>query len=131
MSRAVSQPPHSKSVAFDLSPEDGRPMDPGYETDDSDSTIGSSSGGRRRSRYRRRSSSESFSPRLRPDTQQSLSEKSQRSKDSGKDLESDSDSTIDLPDRFDSQGRLLPQREDDMFADGLDTLLRGINRAFV
>lgn len=25
----------------------------------------------------------------------------------------DSDSTIDLPDRFDNHGRLLPQREDD------------------
>jgi hypothetical protein len=46
--------------------------------------------------------------------------------------EPDSDSTIDLPDRFDSQGRLLPERDDDdPLADGLEKLLRGINRVFV
>lgn len=59
------------------------------------------------------------------------SEKKARSNTSGKEIESDSDSTIDLPDRFDSQGRLLPQHEDNMFAGGLDSLLRGINRVFV
>ncbi|TQB68555.1 hypothetical protein MPDQ_003227 [Monascus purpureus] len=40
---------------------------------------------------------------------------------------SESDSTIDLPDRFDSQGRLLPQREDDPLAGHFKDLLRGIS----
>lgn len=128
---AASQSPQSKSVAFDLSSEDGQQMDPGYETDDSDSTIGSSSGVRRHGHRRHHSSSESYSSRTESETQRMASEKKARSNTSGKEIESDSDSTIDLPDRFDSQGRLLPQHEDNMFAGGLDSLLRGINRVFV
>ncbi|KAB8258100.1 hypothetical protein BDV32DRAFT_126415 [Aspergillus pseudonomiae] len=124
-SRAASQSPQSKSVAFDLSSEDGQQLDPGYETDDSDSTIGSISGVRRHGHRQHHSS------RTESEIQHMATEKKPRSNTSGKEIESDSDSTIDLPDRFDSQGRLLPQREGDMFADGLDSLLRGFNKVFV
>ncbi|THC92365.1 hypothetical protein EYZ11_008181 [Aspergillus tanneri] len=42
-SRTTSKPDQPKSVAFNLSPPGrGRPIDPGYESDDSDSTIDSS-----------------------------------------------------------------------------------------
>ncbi|GAB1218366.1 hypothetical protein ATERTT37_007620 [Aspergillus terreus] len=44
--------------------------------------------------------------------------------------ESDSDATIELPDRFDSQGRLLPQRGDDPLADRFEDWLKGVNRIF-
>lgn len=119
--RAVSQPARPKSVAFDLESEHEGQHDPGYETDDSDSTIASIHGhGRNRTPRRRHSSSEPFAARTRSED---------RSRKDG--AESDSDSTIDLPDRFDSQGRLLPQPGDDPLADGLETLLRGINRVFV
>jgi hypothetical protein len=134
-SRAASQPPQSKSVAFDLSSEDDRQMDPGYETDDSNSTIGPSSGSRHYHHHERRhSSSKPSSSKSKSNTEQSLSVTKERSNTSEEETETDSDSTIDLPDRFDSQGRFLPQRpqrEDDLFADGLDSLLRGINRVSV
>ncbi|KAE8163114.1 hypothetical protein BDV40DRAFT_147877 [Aspergillus tamarii] len=130
-SRAASQSPQSKSVAFDLNSEDGQQMDVGYETDDSDSTIGSSSGVRRHRHRQLHSSSESYSSRTKSETQHIASENKPRSNTSGKEIESDSDSTIDLPDRFDSQGRLLPQRDDSMFVGGLDSLLKGINRVFI
>ncbi|RAH50114.1 uncharacterized protein BO95DRAFT_470649 [Aspergillus brunneoviolaceus CBS 621.78] len=119
--RAASQPARPKSVAFDLESEHEGQHDPGYETDDSDSTIASIHGhGRNRTPRRRHSSSEPFAACTRSED---------RSRKDG--AESDSDSTIDLPDRFDSQGRLLPQPGDDPLADGLETLLRGINRVFV
>ncbi|RAL15072.1 DUF3824 domain-containing protein [Aspergillus homomorphus CBS 101889] len=119
--RAASQPARPKSVAFDLSSEHEQQNDPGYETDDSDSTIASTHGrGRYHTPHRRHSSSEPFAARTRSED---------RSRKDG--AESDSDSTIDLPDRFDSQGRLLPQPGDDPLADGLEQLLRRINRVFV
>ncbi|PYH46078.1 DUF3824 domain-containing protein [Aspergillus saccharolyticus JOP 1030-1] len=119
--RAASQPARPKSVAFDLGSEHEGQHDLGYETDDSDSTIASIHGhSHYRTPRRRHSSSEPFAARPRSDD---------RSRKDG--AESDSDSTIDLPDRFDSQGRLLPQPGDDPLADGLEHLLRGINHVFV
>jgi hypothetical protein len=38
--------------------------------------------------------------------------------------DSDSESTIDLPDRFDAQGRKLPEKDDDPFADTMDQFLQ-------
>ncbi|KAF7172477.1 hypothetical protein CNMCM5623_004644 [Aspergillus felis] len=146
--RAASQPPQPKSVAFDLNAEE-RPIDPdpGYETDDSDSTIDSSTAHHHRDRHRssntssahrrRHSSSDPyFSPRKsqsQPSSTQAKGNHPRPFKDNGTSnpQEPDSDSTIDLPDRFDSQGRLLPERDDHPLVDGLEQLLRGINRVFV
>ncbi|KAJ5770710.1 uncharacterized protein N7511_002761 [Penicillium nucicola] len=115
-SRSNSQPPQSsssKSVAFDLTP------DKGYETDDSDDTIGpdSHSGGRsHRHHRRRRSSSVPHSPVSRHDSASHSSRRHDhryssngKHRSSGADL--DSDSTEDLPDRFDSHGRLIQERD--------------------
>lgn len=86
--------------------------------------MGSIGGSRRhRNHHRRRPSP----PTSRHNVGRSTHETSRYSPD--KKQESDSDSTIDLPDRFDSQGRLLPQREDDG-VDSLEGLLRGLGRAF-
>ncbi|KAE8145472.1 hypothetical protein BDV25DRAFT_164594 [Aspergillus avenaceus] len=130
MPRGSSEPPQLKSVAFDLNSEDHhRPTDPGYETDDSDSTIGSLNRSRRRSHHSRHLPADSSSQST-PDIKQRFSERT-GSPLSKTETESDSDATIDLPDRFDSQGRLLPQPEDDSDAGGLKTLLREINRVLV
>lgn len=107
-------------------------MDPGYETDDdSESTVSSIRGSRRHSYGRRRPSSSCryryHSPPHRPDVGHPAHGSRRTSPD--KKQESDSDSTIDLPDRFDSQGRLLPQREDGHH-DSLEGLLRGLNKVF-
>ncbi|OQE19732.1 hypothetical protein PENFLA_c018G08406 [Penicillium flavigenum] len=137
-SRSSSQPPQvSKSVAFDLTEP---PRDPGYETDDSDSTVepysSSHRGGRTHRRdqdrdrdhhHRRRSSSVPYPPMpypspASPDYYSShpasshhrhnpSASKSQEGRDQNKVSETDSDSTIDLPNRFDGQGRLLPERD--------------------
>ncbi|CAG8900883.1 unnamed protein product [Penicillium salamii] len=85
-SRSNSQPA-SKSVAFNLN----NTPDDGYESDDSTSTIGPH-GQHDRHHHRRRSSSVPHSVHA------------SRGDHKGSD---DSDSTIDLPNRFDSQGRLL------------------------
>lgn len=45
--------------------------------------------------------------------------------------ESDSDATVDLPDRFDRDGRLLPQPGDDPLAEKVESLLRKFNRVFI
>ncbi|PYI08950.1 hypothetical protein BO78DRAFT_416251 [Aspergillus sclerotiicarbonarius CBS 121057] len=122
--RAASQPAGPKSVVFDLNLEHERQQDLGYETDDSDSTIESIHGNRRnRPRPRRHSSSEPYSLYQRSDPQSGP-------RDGDHAGESDSDSTIDLPDRFDSQGHLLPQSSDDPLAGRLEQLLRGFNRVF-
>lgn len=79
----------SKSVAFDLK---------GYESDDSDSTINNDSHSRNSQHndpYSHRKSSHS------------------RTSSYNKSSPDESDSTIDLPDRFDSKGRLLKQKIDD------------------
>lgn len=119
--RSTSQPDQSKSVSFDIDSPNYRH---GYESDDSDSTVGSIGASRRHRSYSRRRSSP---PSTRQNVGRSTHETSRSSPD--KKQESDSDSTIDLPDRFDSQGRLLPQREDDR-SDPLEGLLRGLDRAF-
>ncbi|PWY93307.1 hypothetical protein BO94DRAFT_460694 [Aspergillus sclerotioniger CBS 115572] len=122
--RATSQPAGPKSVVFDLNLEHEQQKDLGYETDDSDSTIESIHGNRRsRPRPRRHSSSEPYSLYQRSDPQSSPQDRHHAG-------ESDSDSTIDLPDRFDSQGRLLPQSRDDPLAGRLEQLLRGFDRVF-
>ncbi|KAJ6051974.1 hypothetical protein N7460_002508 [Penicillium canescens] len=124
-SRSNSQPAQassSKSVAFDLTP------DKGYETDDSNDTVGPDSqrGGKsHRHHHRRRSSSVPHSPVSRhgPTSgsrslghhQDSHSSRhhDHRHSTHGKDKasEPDSDSTEDLPDRFDSHGRLIQERD--------------------
>ncbi|PYH95733.1 hypothetical protein BO71DRAFT_440034 [Aspergillus ellipticus CBS 707.79] len=97
--RATSQPALPKSVAFNLHAEQERQKDLGYETDDSDSTIESIHGSRRgRPRSRRHSSSEHYSLESRRNDPYS------KSRDRNHVAESDSDLTIDLPDRFDSRG---------------------------
>ncbi|KAL3247126.1 hypothetical protein ABHI18_012520 [Aspergillus niger] len=124
-SRAASQPPGPKSVVFDIHSEHEGQKDLGYETDDSDSTIGSVHGSRRnRPQPRRHSSSEPYSSYKRNDARSG----SQGQQNNA--TESDSDSTVDLPDRFDSHGRLLPQPDDDPLAGRLEQLMRGFNRVF-
>ncbi|TPR05943.1 Sugar (and other) transporter family protein [Aspergillus niger] len=124
-SRAASRPPGPKSVVFDIHSEHEGQKDLGYETDDSDSTIGSVHGSRRnRPQARRHSSSEPYSSYKRNDARSG----SQGQQNNA--TESDSDSTVDLPDRFDSHGRLLPQPDDDPLAGRLEQLMRGFNRVF-
>lgn len=113
--RPSNQPTPPKSVAFDLSLD--KDKDPGYETDDSDSTIHSaghrSSHGHRR---RRRSSSVPHTPMPHPRSREPRTSSTVSQKPSQgpyKASESESDSTIDLPDRFDAHGRLLTQKSDD------------------
>jgi hypothetical protein len=102
--RSSSQPPRSKakSVAFDLRSEGD-----GYETDDSSSTAGPHGRGQGRHHRRRRSSSVPQSgPRY----------------GDGRDSE-DSGSTVDLPDRFDSQGRPLQEKDP-----AIDTIVDLVDR---
>ncbi|KAJ5503033.1 hypothetical protein N7463_005907 [Penicillium fimorum] len=125
--RSTSQPPQaSKSVAFDLT---NSPQDPGYETDDSDSTVErysySHRGGRNHSRdrgrdrhhdRRRRSSSVPHPPMPYPSPASShrrhpSAPKPHERRDQNKVSEVESDSTVDLPSRFDEQGRLLAERD--------------------
>ncbi|KAL3466305.1 hypothetical protein BJX64DRAFT_284572 [Aspergillus heterothallicus] len=125
-SRAGSEPPQSKSVAFDVGSDSNRETN-GYETDDSDTTVDAMDPGRRR-RHRRR--------RRRSDRRHRSSSDPYRSKRSiakkeGNGLESDSDATIDLPDRFDREGRLLPQPGDDPLGDRFEHFMKRVNRMFV
>ncbi|KXG54673.1 protein of unknown function DUF3824 [Penicillium griseofulvum] len=125
--RSTSQPPQvSKSVAFDLTDS---PQDPGYETDDSDSTVerysyshrGDRIHSRERDRdshyHRRRSSSVPFPPMPYPSPPSShhryhpSAPKTLEKRDQNKVPEVESDSTVDLPSRFDEQGRLLHERD--------------------
>ncbi|KAJ5964706.1 uncharacterized protein N7479_004582 [Penicillium vulpinum] len=128
--RSTSQPPQvSKSVTFDLT---GSPQDPGYETDESDSTIEPHSSSHRGHRSHRRdrdrhshhhrhhhhrSSSVPRPPMPYPSTasshhrHHSSAPRHHEERDRNKVSESESDSTIDLPGRFDGQGRLLPERD--------------------
>ncbi|OQE42121.1 hypothetical protein PENCOP_c004G06414 [Penicillium coprophilum] len=124
--RSTSQPPQvSKSVAFDLT---NSPRDPGYETDDSDSTVERYSPSHRRARNhsrdrdrdnhhhrRHRSSSVPYPPMPHPSPASNRhhppASKLHKRKDHNKFSESESDSTVDLPSRFDEQGRLLPDRD--------------------
>lgn len=103
----------------------------GYETDDSDTTVDATDSGRRRRRRRHprrhsdrrhRSSSDQTRSRREPGNDRSTAQTNG--------LESDSDATIDLPDRFDRNGRLLPQPDDDPLADRVENLLKRFNRTF-
>ncbi|KAL4751655.1 hypothetical protein BDW72DRAFT_173087 [Aspergillus terricola var. indicus] len=129
--RAGSEPPQSKSVAFDDDPQTNEKT-MGYETDDSDSTIdGMSSGRRRRRRHHRRHRSDrrrysSSDPYASAKNRSAAQLQKQTSAP-----ESDSDATIDLPDRFDRDGRLLPQPGDDPLAEKVESLLRRFNRVFI
>ncbi|EEH07741.1 conserved hypothetical protein [Histoplasma capsulatum G186AR] len=108
--RSSSQPgraPRTKSVQFDLHPRYGTPpygsrraRTPtgdlrGYETDDSDSTVD----GLDRFRIRRHD-------RI-PDRARQHQQQHPRYRDTTESVEVASDSTIELPDRFDSHGRRL------------------------
>lgn len=115
-STSLSAHEPSKSVSFNVSRD--RDRDAGYESDESDSTI-SLGDSRRHSHPQQRRSSP---PRPSKPTNNSSP------RDTLKRQESDSDSTIDLPDRFDAQGRLLPQRENEV--DPLEALIRGLKREF-
>lgn len=77
---------------------------------------------RRHSDRRHRSSSDQTRSRRNPGNDNSAAQSNG--------LESDSDATIDLPDRFDRQGRLLPQPDDDPLADRVENLLKRFNRTF-
>ena len=131
--RAVSQPRGPKSVAFDFDSKPSRHLDPGYETDDSDSTIDSMRKVHRHNTHRRRhSSSDGYFPTKKHNNKNyDISNDNNGSHPSDNLQRSDSDSTIDLPDRFDSQGRLLPQEESTKpMRDPLEDLINGINRVF-
>ncbi|KAF9885290.1 hypothetical protein FE257_013091 [Aspergillus nanangensis] len=147
--RPQSQPAQPKSVAFNIS----RPTNSGYETDDSDSTVQSVHTARPQrhdnSRRRNSSSAPDYRSRSRHDygddyeydpsynsrqkyTQDIPTSNAHRRENAKKtEPESDSDATIELPDRFDSKGRLLPQqRREDPLADRFEDLLRGVGRVF-
>ncbi|KAJ6134389.1 hypothetical protein N7523_000711 [Penicillium sp. IBT 18751x] len=108
--RSGSQPPPPKSVSFNLTPEAEDNEDAGYNSDDSDSTIQS----RSRPHYsRRRSSSVPYPPMAPPQSREYHHHNpKQKSSSHRQPSESESDSTVDLPDRFDSQGRLLKEKEE-------------------
>lgn len=143
-----------KFVAFDLNTntDSKRPHDPGYETDDSDSTIDEYTPGHRAKSYmnshsRARSSSvpsthhdhhsharagadaSSGSSAFRHQhPSHSHSHHSQRSHPP--ESSDSSESTIELPDRFDSKGRLLPTRENPS-VESLGSYIRNLRRVFV
>ncbi|KAJ5657908.1 uncharacterized protein N7484_001557 [Penicillium longicatenatum] len=115
--RSQSESPASKSVSFNLDSDNGQLTDPGYETEDSDSTI---EDGRNHQRHRpRRSSSVPHPPmsHARSPSHYPGHANSQRHSSASlkpyKTQEQDSDSTIELPERFDRKGRLLKEKEDD------------------
>lgn len=123
---------HSKSVAFDVSPKKplDRRRDHGYESDDSDSTIDAEQESLHYHNSHRHHPpsdhyhSQSHSKRHDNPTHQRPKPPNEKGQ------EEDSDSTIDLPDRFDSRGRLLAEKEDEP-TDTLEQILHGINEVFV
>lgn len=128
-SQPVPVPIQSKTVAFDLgsrtsSPEplSNHPADHGYESDDSDSTLEHSD--RDRSHYRRHRSNGRHHPSSStypPNPVPSTSKHHRSSKGSARDrYQSDSESTVDLPDRFDSADR---HKRDDDPAEKIESLL--------
>lgn len=92
-------------------------MDTGYEPDDSDTTIDSIDRRHRTGSHRRRRSSPGRSKTPR----QSAASSSQNEP-----AASDSDSTVDLPDRFDAQGRLLPEPGRKPKGNRLEELMKGL-----
>lgn len=145
----------SKSVAFDLNTDPKRSADSGYETDDSDSTIDghtprhhpkyqpqtrrrSSSVPSAHSHHHRNSdgsggagpSSSYSSSRHHHHPSHSHSHHSQRSSPR-EDSPLDSDSTVDPPERFDSKGRLLPQKSEDSSVERLEDYLRNLAKVLI
>jgi len=151
--RSASQPA-AKTVQFDLgsnhsrsSPRDLSPQrDPGYETDDSDSSIGSHDRpcDHHRRRHHRRRHRPPPAPRhvpRKPRSSPGLSRPQQGPTSSRANTHhfdykpiapadekadkqsSESDSTIDLPDRFDSEGDPMPEPRDDPLAKPFLTFL--------
>ncbi|KAL1861117.1 hypothetical protein Plec18170_001632 [Paecilomyces lecythidis] len=123
--------PQAKTVAFDLpsdssneSDRSGGP-DAGYESDDSEATIDGSLPSHRRSSSSQHHRAHISHPPT-PHPERGSSSRPHKQHASGKASESDSDSTIDLPDRFDSEGRPLPQPGDDPLADHIEKLLNGL-----
>lgn len=150
--RSVSQPEspsHSKSVSFDLDgntkadkgkshTHDTAAYGEGYETDDSDSTIDGNDRNHHRHHHHRHPPpplrdhlSNSYEPT--PNTnrhhhhhhRQTPKSNAVSTRSTTKDS-SDSEATIDLPDRFDAQGRKLPEEGDDLLADSVEHLLQNI-----
>ncbi|KAJ5752176.1 hypothetical protein N7520_009093 [Penicillium odoratum] len=101
-----SEPLASKSVSFNLNSEGGD--DRGYETDDSDSAFEGPS-------HRRRSSSVPHQSMPHSPDHRSGHTHSHHSStpQTPSKTELDSDSTIDLPQRFDRKGHLLMEKEED------------------
>lgn len=112
---------------FDSRPS--RHLDTGYETDDTDSTIDSMRKVHRHNSHRRRHSlSDGYFPTKKHNNKNyNTSNDNVGSQPSDKLQRSDSDSTIDLPDRFDSQGRLLQEESTKPMRDPLEDLM---NRVF-
>ena len=145
-------PAQSKSVTFDLAPE-YNPGDRGYETDDSDSTVSGEESNHNRHHHHDHNHQEHHHERNRSPTPHPSTSRHGAAADSGshghdttrshhsrdhhnahrdhhgRDQESvsDSDSTIDLPDRFDSKGRPLPQREEDPLGGHFEDIVKGIS----
>lgn len=127
-----------KTVAFDLPSESSndengrlREADIGHETDDSELTIDGTVPSHRQSsssHHHHHTASTSHQPRH---PEGGSSSHSHKDRVSNKATESDSDSTIDLPDRFDSEGRPIPQRGDDPLADRIGDLIHGISNVLV
>jgi hypothetical protein len=126
--RSVSQPAppsHSKSVAFNLD-EQPPAATHGHErygpdTDDSDSTIDGTDQRRHRHRHRHRRSSV-------PDALSASHHRPGKpgARNAAKDSDSDSESTVDLPDRFDADGRRLPDKDQDPMATAVEELLHNV-----
>ncbi|CEJ60924.1 hypothetical protein PMG11_09478 [Penicillium brasilianum] len=147
-----------KSVAFDLNTntDSERSQDPGYETDDSDSTIDEYTPGHRarshtHSHSRARSSSvpsahhhhhhsnaragadasssSSVSRHQQPSHRHTHSQSHHSQRSHPPELSDSSESTIELPDRFDSKGRPLPPIEDPS-VESLGSYIRNLKRVF-
>lgn len=122
----------TKSVSFNLNERERSIAEPqirrdyvgekGYETDDSDSTIDGLDRNQHSHGHRSRRSSV---PHHHTTGTNNTSTRNQRPGRPAADLprDSDSESTIDLPDRFDAQGRKLPEKGDDPLADTMDQFL--------
>jgi hypothetical protein len=121
------------------SPERGpRHVDPGYESDDSDSTIDAPDPYRRRDRYPLRHRASSTRPPApassfaasRADPYSSTLHHRSHPGPIGTARDSDSESTIELPPRFDAQGHHLSGSEDESLMGHMGQFLSGIPNVF-
>ncbi|KAH8695968.1 hypothetical protein BGW36DRAFT_179272 [Talaromyces proteolyticus] len=142
--RSVSRPespPQQKSVSFDLNDQERSNMkaripsdetaEKGYETDDSDSTIDGLDHGRYSHHHRPRHPSAPYGrtsavPNNASSTHNGNANPPPKPHPLNVARDSDSESTIELPDRFDTEGRRLPEKGDDPLADRVDDLLRNV-----